>query len=206
MVRLLLATRSEGKRREFASLLVGSGWEPVLPESVGLSATPSEDTLEIHDTFVENAIAKARYFADRCSLPVLAEDSGLEVAALGGGPGVYSKRWSGNLGSDGSVADSNNRLLLEKMRGISWDSRQARYVCALAFIPADRGDPQVHVGVTAGRILTEPLGQQGFGYDPLFWSEELQRGFGEIEGAEKALVSHRARACAMWLRAHSPVT
>ncbi len=147
----------------------------------------------MHATFEENALAKARYFHERSGLPTLADDSGLVVAALDGRPGVLSKRWSGRTDLAGqALDDENNRLLQEKLRGVS--DRRAAYVCAAAFVGLDR--ELTTRGEVRGRIIAEPRGMEGFGYDPYFMSDELGRTFGEAVRAEKARVSHRGRAIA----------
>ena len=177
--------------------------------AAGIDESPAEDALEIHTTFEENAAAKARYFHDRSGLPTLADDSGLVVAALGGRPGVLSKRWSGRTDLEGqALDDENNRLLLELMRGVV--DRRAGYVCAAAIVAGDesrdgprggpRGGPRdgvfVRRGEVRGRITEAPRGAGGFGYDPYFLSDELGCTFGEASAEEKARVSHRARAVA----------
>ena len=147
-------------------------------------------------TFEENALSKARYFARESGMPTLADDSGLEVAALGGSPGVYSKRWSGRADLSGqALDDANNALLLERLS--SSEDRSARYVCAAAF--CDGIMELVERGEVIGRITREARGIGGFGYDPYFGSDELGRTFGEVTLEEKARVSHRARAFAKLL-------
>jgi len=201
--RLLLATRSEGKRRELEPLLRVRGWEVVDLARAGLDAEPGEDeALETADSFEENALAKARHFHARSGLPTVADDSGLSCEALGGLPGVRSKRWSGRPDLDGDALDAaNNALLLQALADAARGgatSRAAKYVCAAAYV--DGRVERVARGETAGRILERAEGQGGFGYDPLFWSDDLRTAFGLVSREEKSRVSHRARAVAALLQ------
>lgn len=188
---LLIATRSGGKLRELRALFRGAGIAVVDLVEAGLEATADEDDLENADTFEGNAFAKARYFASRAGRAVVADDSGLEVEALGGQPGVRSKRWSGRADLAGDALDeANNARLLEALRGIA--NRRARYVCVAALV-----DGAVEVmarGVSSGLILDCPRGRGGFGYDPYFLSDELGKTFAEASPEEKERVSHRGRA------------
>jgi XTP/dITP diphosphohydrolase len=187
----LLATRSAGKLRELRPLFAAHGLDVVDLGSAGVAETANEDALEVHSTFEENALAKARYFFERTGRPTFADDSGLEVDALGGGPGVLSKRWSGRTDLAGqALDDENNRLLLERLRGTA--ERGARYVCAAAYV--DGGREIVCRGEAEGRIAEVASGANGFGYDPYFISAELGRSFGEASREEKERVSHRGRA------------
>lgn len=157
----------------------------------GVAETSQEDDLEVHSTFEANALAKARYFHARTGRPTVADDSGLAVDALGGGPGVMSKRWSGRTDLTGQpLDDENNRLLLERLRGVG--NRRAHYVCAAAFV--DGSLELVCRGEVHGAIVDEARGAHGFGYDPFFLVDESGRTFGEMDRAEKERVSHRARA------------
>ena len=188
---LLLATRSEGKLRELRELFGRAGIPVVDLEEVGLRPDPLEDDIEKGATFEENAIAKARYFFERAQRPVVADDSGLEVRALGNQPGVRSRRWSGRSDLVGQALDdaNNSRLLSELARQAD---RGARYVCVATYVA---GDMEVsRRGETEGLILEAPRGDQGFGYDPYFFSLELGKTFGQASGREKEAVSHRGRA------------
>jgi XTP/dITP diphosphohydrolase len=197
---LLVATRNRGKQLEFRELLRATGRTILFPDDVGLVATPSEDALEIFETFEANAIAKAHWFARLSGLDTLADDSGVEVDALGGAPGVRSRRFAGADGPDHEVADANNAELMRRLAGIAPAARTARYrgvlVVSTHLPPGDEYRDVVAHGVTEGRILEIPRGAGGFGYDRYFWSEELQASFGEVTQAEKDTVSHRARAAA----------
>lgn len=194
MTRLLVATRSRGKQKEFRALLAPLGMEVVFPDEIGLAESSEEDGLESFDTFEENAAAKAAWFATRSGhLPVLADDSGLEVDALDGAPGVHSKRFAGFAGPDHEVTAANNAELLRRLEGVPEEKRTARYRCVLVLLWAD-GRKIVAEGVTEGRILDAPHGDAGFGYDPLFFSSELGIAFGEASPDAKHEVSHRGRA------------
>ena len=160
-------------------------------DQAGIVESPAEDAIEAFSTFEENALAKARYFRDATGLPTFADDSGLEVHALGGQPGVRSKRWSGRGDLTGvALDDANNRELLRALRGEA--DRRARYVC-VAVLTTEGGE-LVRRGEVQGRILEHPRGDGGFGYDPLFFSTELGVAFGEASLMEKERVSHRGRA------------
>lgn len=188
---VLVATRSAGKLREIAPMLAEAGWRAIDLDSAGIAESPGEELLETAETFEENALAKARYFAARSRLPVLADDSGLMCDALGGAPGVYSKRWSARPDLSGVALDAaNNAHLLAMLRGDV--TRRARYRCAAAWV--DGATEIVAAGETAGRILEAAEGDGGFGYDPLFFSDELAASFGVVSRAEKSRVSHRGRA------------
>jgi XTP/dITP diphosphohydrolase len=188
---LLVATRSAGKLRELRPLLERAGFTPVDLAAAGIPEAPDEDALERFDTFEENALAKARHFHRASGLPTVADDSGLVVDALGGAPGVRSKRWSGRDDLRGqALDDANNALLLASLDGAA--PRRARYVCAAAFV--DGAGEIVARGETTGRITREPHGANGFGYDPYFASDELRVTFGEATREAKEGVSHRGRA------------
>lgn len=187
----MLATRSEGKLRELRPLFAAHAITVVDLRDAGIAESPVEDTLEVHATFEENALAKARHFHAVTGRPTVADDSGLVVPALDGRPGVSSKRWSGRTDISGPVLDDeNNRLLLRSLQNAH--DRSAYYVCAAAYVDDER--ELVCRGEVHGRITEAPRGSGGFGYDPYFLSAELGRTFGEVSRDEKASVSHRARA------------
>ncbi len=193
--RFLLATRSPDKLREIREILAPTGVQLVSLRELSVPATPEEDAIEVFETFRENALAKARYFTRITGLPTLADDSGLEVDALGGAPGVYTKRFSGRTDLAGKALDqANNALLLERLVGVPPERRGARYVCAAAAAFLD-GDVLVAVGTTPGVIAPTPsLGTGGFGYDPLFFVPQLGATFADVSADEKHARSHRARA------------
>lgn len=183
---LYCATTNAGKLREFrlAAERYGGGRiriEP-LPGLQAIAAPP-----ETGRSFEENAAAKALYYSSLAPGPLFAEDSGLEVEALGGAPGVYSARFAGAEADD----EANNRLLLEKLQGVA--DRRARYVCVAAL--AERGRlVATFRGTVEGRIAEAPRGTGGFGYDPLFYYEPFGATFGEVSAERKMAVSHRGEA------------
>lgn len=191
MKRILLATRSAGKLRELRPLFEERGLTVLDLREAGIPESDAEEALEAFETFEENALAKGRYFAALSGLPVAADDSGIAVAALGGRPGVRSKRWSERPDLSGQpLDDENNRLLLAAL--VDAADRTAHYVCAAAYVDGTR--EVVRRGEVAGSIVRTLRGANGFGYDPYFLSDELGKTFGEASLAEKARVSHRARA------------
>ena len=198
---VLLATRSIGKLWELRPLFDAAGIGVIdLDEAGILEDAEAEESLERFETYEENALAKARHFFARAGgrYPTVADDSGLEVAALGGRPGVRTKRWSGRSDLAGrALDDANNAKLLAELAGI--EERGARYVCVAAIVDA-RGE-RVYRGESTGRILHAPRGDGGFGYDPLFASDELGVTFAEVDGVTKERVSHRGRAFAQLMRA-----
>jgi XTP/dITP diphosphohydrolase len=199
--RLLLATRARHKVAELREILALPAVELLTPDDVGVEGEPEEDAA----TFAGNAQIKARYYAERAGLPTLADDSGLEVDALDGRPGVLTRRYAGPAATD---AENNARLLAE-LEGVPAEDRTARYRCVLAFLDptAADTDPVLREGTFEGRIALGPRGQGGFGYDPIF--EPLSeppgaRTVGQMSAAEKHEQSHRGkagRAMAEYLRA-----
>ena len=188
---MLLATRSPGKLRELRPLFDAAGIRVIDLDEAGVRPEAGEHAVEAYETFEANALAKARYFYRRTGRPVIADDSGLEVEALGGAPGVHSKRWCGRGDLAGVALDAaNNAMLVERLAGVT--SPAARYVCAAAYCDGVR--EVVECGETAGEIVLTPRGAEGFGYNPYFHSHELGRTFGESPRAEKEAVSHRGRA------------
>lgn len=177
-------------------MLSARGFEAIDLTEANLDERPEEDGLEVFETFEANALAKARYFHARSALATVADDSGLMVDALGGAPGVRSKRWSGRPDLSGRALDEeNNALLLRRLAaaGATVESaRRAHYVCAAAYV--DGGRELVRCGEVHGYIVDVPQGTGGFGYDPYFVADELGMTFGEASAESKARVSHRARA------------
>jgi XTP/dITP diphosphohydrolase len=185
-VRLYCATTNAGKLREFrlAVARFGAGWLDVEPLAELTGIPPCEET---GATFEENAVQKAVYYSVHAPGPLFADDSGLEVRALGGAPGVVSARFAG----EGATDEANNRLLRERLAGI--EDRAAQFVCVIAL--AERGRLlRTFRGVVEGRIIDEARGPNGFGYDPLFFHEPFGCTFGEASAEQKLLASHRARA------------
>ncbi|HEY1686408.1 MAG TPA: RdgB/HAM1 family non-canonical purine NTP pyrophosphatase [Tepidisphaeraceae bacterium] len=187
-MRILIATTNAGKLREFQQML---GDQFALMD---LSAFPQVDEVEeTGKTFAENAALKAIGYAKQTSQWTIADDSGLCVDALAGSPGIFSARWAQRHGRD-KGDQSNNELLLEQMHNVADEARGAKFVCALAL-----SDPSGKIVLTTddfvpGRILREPRGKNGFGYDPLFFVPELNRTAAELLPEEKSRVSHRGRA------------
>jgi len=199
-VPLVLATRSVAKMRELRPILAAAGLAVADLDEAGVPADASEEAIESFDTFEENAVAKARWFHGLLpARTVVADDSGLEVLALGGRPGVRSKRWSGRDDLSGvALDDANNGTLQAALQGA--EDRRARYVCVAALVGP--GGELVRRGEVEGRILELPRGTGGFGYDPWFACDELGgRTFAEVSLDEKARVSHRGRAFRALIRA-----
>lgn len=202
MTRLLVATRNRGKQAEFRRLLLPLARQICFPEDLGLPESAAEAELEIHATFEANARAKACWFRDLAGLDTLADDSGLEVDALFGAPGVRSKRFAAGTGPEAAVAGLNIAELLRCLEGVAGAERSARFRCVLVLVPANRHGPQlVSEGSVEGRILEAPDGTGGFGYDPVFWSADLAASFGRVSADVKAGVSHRGRAVASLVEA-----
>lgn len=196
VTRLLLATRSGHKASEIRRILgtpQGVEWTDL--EMLGIVPTPEEDEVERFLTFEENARAKAEYFRDLTGLATLADDSGLEVDALDGRPGVRSKRFAPvEAGVDGEERDkANNEHLMELLGATPMADRTARYVCVAALAVPGR-ETELYRGVAPGLILETPKGKGGFGYDPLFLEQSLGKTFAELTQAEKNRLSHRGRA------------
>ena len=184
-MKLLIATHNRGKLIEYRELLAHLPYELLTLDDVGIR----EDIEETGATFAENARLKAIEYAQQSGILTLADDSGLEVDALGGEPGVRSKRYAGNGVSD---AD-RNRFLLSKLREVPRGMRSARFRCVIV-IASPRGETWHADGMCAGEISFEPRGTNGFGYDPLFYFPERGATMAELPTEEKNRVSHRARA------------
>ncbi len=181
---IVVATRNPGKLREFRALLSSTGWRVL-----GVSDLPIDrDPEETGASFAENARIKALFYSEEAELPVLADDSGLEVTALGGRPGLHSARYAGPEASD---AERIKKLTaeLEKVGG----TREARFVCRLALAQSGRLLAEAE-GECRGLIAQEPRGSNGFGYDPIFFFPELGRTYAELSESEKNNYSHRAHA------------
>jgi XTP/dITP diphosphohydrolase len=192
---LVVATRSEHKLREIRELTAAIPEARLLSLSdLAIAPDPREDEIEAFFTFEENALAKARYFAELTKRAVLADDSGLCVDALGGGPGVLSKRFSGRSDLSGDDLDqANNEKLLSDLSDVPADRRTAHYVCVVAFV-TPHGAEDLFRGTVDGFILEARRGSGGFGYDPLFFVPDLNATFAEVLPEFKHRLSHRARA------------
>jgi XTP/dITP diphosphohydrolase len=183
--RLLLATNNPGKVRELREIFAGLPLEVAVPSQLGLDL----EVEETGATFAENAILKATAFARASGLPALADDSGLEIDALGGDPGVHSKRYAG---PDATDAD-RIALVLRKLDGVPETDRTARFRCVMALATPTQIVGTVE-GTCEGRIAFAPRGDNGFGYDPIFLLVERGRTMAELPSAEKNAISHRGRA------------
>jgi XTP/dITP diphosphohydrolase len=185
-MKVVLATANPGKQREFAALLAPRGFELLLQSELGI-----DSVAETGNTFEDNALLKARHAAALSGLPALADDSGLEVDALGGRPGVRSARFAGPEASDAE----NNAELLRALAERPREPRTARYRCVLALVRgADDPQPLLARGSWEGRIGTHPAGSGGFGYDPYFIPEGFECTAAELSSAQKNALSHRGAA------------
>ncbi len=190
MKKFIVATKNKGKLREIEEILSGMNLEVVSMEQVGID----EDIEEYGSTFEENALIKAREVHKITGELVMADDSGLEVDALSGAPGIYSSRFAGEGASD---ADRNNKLL-ELLKDVPFENRKARFVCAIAVILPDGNHFTVR-GTFEGFIGIEPVGANGFGYDPLFFLPEYNKTAAQLEAAKKHEISHRGKALNLML-------
>lgn len=183
--KLLLATRNEGKVREYRQLLASLPLRVTYLDAEGVD----REIGETGSTFADNAIQKARGYARASGLLTLADDSGLEVDALGGEPGVHSARYAGEEATD----EQRYRLLLERLRGVRWEDRTARFRCVIA-VAEPGGEIYTAEGVCEGMIALGPEGKGGFGYDPVFYLPERHKTMAQLEPEVKNRISHRARA------------
>jgi XTP/dITP diphosphohydrolase len=184
-MKILLATHNRGKLREFAEILADLPVEWITLDDAGIR----EEAEETGQTFEENARIKAEFYGRLTGLPTLADDSGLEVDALDGAPGVYSARYSGANATD----QDRYRLLLKNMESVPQDQRSARFRCVIALARPD-GQMITADGRVEGEIGSEPRGTHGFGYDPVFWLPEYAASLAELGPEIKNKISHRARA------------
>ncbi len=191
--KIVLASNNAGKLREFTDMF----------SSAGINIVPQgefnvEDAIEDGLSFVENAIIKARHACKKTQLPAIADDSGLEIDALNGEPGIYSARYSGQHGND----KAHNALVLKKMAELPQDQRTARFQCVLAFMRHENDPtPLVCQASWDGYILEEERGINGFGYDPIFWVPEKNCSSAELSKDVKNAMSHRGKALALLLSA-----
>jgi guanylate kinase len=192
-MKTVLASSNPGKLRELTAILAPLGLELIAQGELGIDSPP-----ETGSTFLDNALIKARHAALRSGLPALADDSGIEVDALDGRPGVRSARFAGEGASDAE----NLRKLLAELHEVPMEFRQARYHCVIAFVRRhDDPEPVVAHGTWEGRIALEPRGRGGFGYDPIFLPADAPGTAAELDSAVKNEVSHRAQALRAWLAA-----
>ena len=185
MKKLVIASNNPGKLREFQFLLQPLGIEVLTQGELGIA-----EAEEPHNTFIENALAKARHVSRLSGLPALADDSGICVAALNGAPGVLSARYAGN---NPKSDQRNNEKLLRDMHGMT--DRRAHYYCVLMLLRhADDPQPLLAEGEWHGEIALQASGDGGFGYDPLFWLPELAKTSAQLERKQKHVISHRGKA------------
>ncbi len=183
-MKLVIATNNQGKVREIKEMLEPIGYEPVSLKDAGIEIEVVEDG----ETFAENAHKKAKAVYDICHCPVVADDSGLEVDFLGGAPGIYSARYAGEDATD----EQRIQKILDELDGVDESMRTARFVCSLYCIIDDDTEYSVR-GTLEGFIGTEPLGHNGFGYDPIFMVDE-DTSVAMLSSEEKNRISHRASA------------
>jgi XTP/dITP diphosphohydrolase len=183
---ILLASGNKGKVNELKEMLAPLGLNVVPQSEFNVEEVPETGT-----TFVENAIIKARHAAKVTGLPCIADDSGLEVAALNGAPGIYSSRFAGEDATDGTNIDK----LLSQLEGVEESKRQARFVCVLVFMRhADDPTPIICQGSWDGVISTQRQGENGFGYDPVFFQPQLNLAAAQLNPEQKHALSHRGKA------------
>ena len=188
-MRAVLASGNRGKLREYAELLAPARLQLEPQSAFGIESPPETGT-----TFIDNALLKARHAAAHSGLPALADDSGLEVDALGGAPGVHSARYASDT-DEGAGDAANIAKLLRALAAVPEGKRTARFRCAIALVRgADDPAPRIAQGVWEGRILTAPRGDGGFGYDPVFLDVASGRSVAELTPAEKNARSHRGQA------------
>jgi XTP/dITP diphosphohydrolase len=190
MKRIVLASGNPGKIREIRALLAPLAIEVVPQTELGIG-----EAEEPHDTFLDNALAKARHASRAAGLPALADDSGLSVDALDGAPGVHSAYYAGREGSREERDARNNAKLLASLK----DNRKAHYTCVIVFLENLEKTPLVAEGIWHGEIARAPRGTHGFGYDPLFFLEEFKKTAAELDPGIKNRISHRGIAAAKLL-------
>ena len=183
--KIIIATGNKGKAKEFEELFYSYGYEI---ETL-LDHPEIPDIPEPGETFQENAYQKASFLSEHLGTIVLADDSGLEVDALDGAPGIYSARYAGEHGND----KKNNEKLLKDLKELNTSNREANFICSLVLVGPER-KPLTVVGKVYGTILEEPRGENGFGYDPLFYVAEKDKSMAELSSTEKNSMSHRAEA------------
>ncbi len=195
MQKIVLASGNKKKVKELTELFATFNYQVIPQKELGV-----EDVPETGTTFVENAIIKARHAAKVTGLPAIADDSGIEIDYLNGQPGIYSARFAKMNGitaedCDGDWDQANNDLLVKKLTGVVTEQRTGRYQCILVFMRhGDDPTPLICHGSWDGRILEKEVGENGFGYDPLFWCPEHECASAQISAEQKAEISHRGKA------------
>lgn len=196
MSKIVLATGNQGKVKELASLLAEHHIEIVPQSNFNVP-----DVAETGTTFVENAIIKARHAAKITGLPAIADDSGLEVDALNGAPGVYSARYASDIIGEQVTDDDNTNKLLNALENTPEEQRTARFHCVLVYMKHENDPtPIICHGVWQGSISRSKQGEQGFGYDPVFWQEDLQLSSAQLSREIKNRLSHRGQALAQLVK------
>jgi XTP/dITP diphosphohydrolase len=191
--KIILATGNKGKVKELSKMLSAFNFEVVAQSEFDIA-----DVAETGTTFVENAIIKARHAARKSGLPAIADDSGLAVTALGGAPGVYSARFAGDNAND----HDNILKLLAELKDVPPTQRQARFLCVLVYMRhADDPTPLICQGEWHGSITNELIGENGFGYDPVFWVAEQNCSSAQLSAEQKNQLSHRGKALALLVQA-----
>jgi len=185
MKKVIIATQNKGKAKDFEAIFKPYGYEVLTLADVA----PDMDVEETGTTFEENAILKAEAVAERLGTMVIADDSGLQIDALNGEPGVYSARYAGQEKSD----EANIHKVLENLKEVPEADRTARFYCALA-VAGPGMETMTFFGTCEGRILHEKLGTNGFGYDPIFYVTDLDKSMAELSPEEKGQISHRGNA------------
>lgn len=186
MEKVILASRNKGKLKEIKAILQKFGMETISRDDAGI---PTFEVEETGNTFEENSLLKAQAIMDVAHVITIADDSGLEVDALSGAPGIYSARYAG----ENCTFEDNNRKLLQELEGVPEEQRGAAFVSVITMLFPD-GEKLVARGECRGKILTELRGEEGFGYDPLFMPEGENRSFAEMTSEEKNRISHRAKS------------
>lgn len=187
---VVLASGNAGKLREITDILQPYGWG-VKPQSAFFDTEADETGL----SFIENAILKARYASEKTGLPAIADDSGIEVSALKGMPGIYSARYSVEECGENTNDETNLQKLLTALQGVPKEHRQASYYCAMVYVEhAKDPTPIIGLGRWYGEILEAKQGDGGFGYDPIFWVDEFGKSAAELPKEQKNQISHRAQA------------
>ena len=182
--RIVLASNNKNKKKEYEEILGPLGYEVLTPKDLGVTSDPEENGL----TYRENSYIKAKALAQKIAGPVLSDDSGLEINALGRFPGIHSSRFASSYPS---YADAWN-VLFERLEGAT--DRSAQFVCCICYLADKESEPLYFEGVCHGQILSEPKGNNGFGYDPIFHCDEADLNFGEASEEEKNRYSHRGKA------------
>ncbi len=187
-MKLVLATRNSGKIAEFRRIL--EELHPRSIELVGLEQFPNlQDVEETGESFFQNAVLKARTVCQETGLPTIADDSGLSIDALGGAPGIFSARWSGVHGNDRANIDK----VLAQLEATSEEERGAHFTCVTAFVMPDGREASAE-GILSGKILRQPIGNNGFGYDPIFLPDGSELSLAQLDATTKDFISHRGQS------------